>query len=150
MKEFLTVKRNSIPGGGGLPHERNGDDVNLGFWTHLGCSVQNAIIFSRNGLFQACTGTNIIKKLYIFNSFYLLDSCNQSLKWSLLGVKKKGWATPFQGFNSKFLRSIPVPFIWKCPPGILHPCIEHPLPNAKKKQSNKQANKQIEESDYIL
>ena len=50
MKEFLTVKRNSIPGGG-LPNERSGDAVNLGFWTHLGCSVQNAIIFSRNGLF---------------------------------------------------------------------------------------------------
>ena len=53
MKEFLTVKRNSIPGrgGGGLPNKRSGDAVNLGFWTHLGCSVQNAIIFSRNGLF---------------------------------------------------------------------------------------------------
>ena len=25
--------------------------VNLGFWSHLGCSVQNAIIFSRKGLF---------------------------------------------------------------------------------------------------
>ena len=51
MKEFLTVKGNSTPGGGGLPNERSGDAVNLGFWTHLGCSVQNAIIFSRNGLF---------------------------------------------------------------------------------------------------
>ena len=51
MKEFLTDKRNSIGGGEGLPNERSGDAVNLGFWTHLGCSVQNAIIFSRNGLF---------------------------------------------------------------------------------------------------
>ena len=55
MKEFLTVKRNSIPptgeGGGRLPNERSGGAVNLGFWTHLGCSVQNGIIFSRNGLF---------------------------------------------------------------------------------------------------
>ena len=56
MKEFLTVKRNSIPptgGGGGGRHqnERSGGAVNLGFWTHLGCSVQNGIIFSRNGLF---------------------------------------------------------------------------------------------------
>ena len=50
MKEFLTDKRNSI-GGGVLPNERSGDAVNLGFCTHLGCSVQNAIIFSRNGLF---------------------------------------------------------------------------------------------------
>ena len=24
--------------------------VNLGFWSHLGCSGQNAIIFSREGL----------------------------------------------------------------------------------------------------
>ena len=25
--------------------------VNLGFWSHVGCSGQNAIIFSRQGLF---------------------------------------------------------------------------------------------------
>ena len=25
-------------------------DVNFGFWSHLGCSGQNAIIFSRKGL----------------------------------------------------------------------------------------------------
>ena len=25
--------------------------VNFGFWSHLGCSGQNAIIFSREGLF---------------------------------------------------------------------------------------------------
>ena len=25
--------------------------VNLGFWSHLACSGQNAIIFSREGLF---------------------------------------------------------------------------------------------------
>ena len=24
--------------------------VNFGFWSHLGCSAQNAIIFSREGL----------------------------------------------------------------------------------------------------
>ena len=41
--------------------------VNFGFLTYLGCSGQNA------------------KK-----SFYLLDSCNQSLKSSLLGSKKVG------------------------------------------------------------
>ena len=27
--------------------------------------------------------------MYIFNSFYLLDSCCQSLEWSLLGVKNR-------------------------------------------------------------
>ena len=62
--------------------------VNFGFWSHLGCSGQNVIIFNRKGLFQGCTRRNI-KKLYLFNSFYLLNSCNQSLKWSLLGVKKR-------------------------------------------------------------
>ena len=27
------------------------EGANFGFWSHLGCSRQNAIIFSRNGLF---------------------------------------------------------------------------------------------------
>ena len=31
-----------------MSHELRG--VNFGFWSHLGCSVQNAIIFSREGL----------------------------------------------------------------------------------------------------
>ena len=53
--------------------------VNLGFWSRLGCPGQKAIIFSPKGLFQCCTRRNF-EKLYIFNSFYLLDSCNQSLK----------------------------------------------------------------------
>ena len=41
---------------GGLPYERGGDarrfvtGVNFGFWSHLGCSGQNAKIFSRKGL----------------------------------------------------------------------------------------------------
>ena len=45
------------PRGGGLPYERGGDarvslrGVNFGFWSHLGCSGQNAIIFSPKGLF---------------------------------------------------------------------------------------------------
>ena len=29
--------------------------VTFGFWFHLGCSGQNAIIFSREGLVQGCT-----------------------------------------------------------------------------------------------
>ena len=53
--------------------------VNFRFWSRLGCSVQNTIIFSRKGLFSGCTRRKI-KKLYIFNSFYLFYSCNQSLK----------------------------------------------------------------------
>ena len=97
--------------------------VNFGFWSHLGCSVQNAIIFSRKGLFKGCTRRNI-KKLCIFNSFYLLDSCNQSLKWSLLGVKKRlGHAQIglLLGFNSKFPTSIPTPFICGVLPGGFAP-----------------------------
>ena len=39
--------------------------------------------------FRVVLKENNIKKLYIFNLFYLLDSCNWSLKWSLLGVKKR-------------------------------------------------------------
>ena len=45
------------PGGGGTPHMKvvhmlvvSLRDVNFGFWSHLGCSGQNAIIFSREGL----------------------------------------------------------------------------------------------------
>ena len=29
--------------------------VNFGFWSHLGCFGQNAIIFSREGLVKGCT-----------------------------------------------------------------------------------------------
>ena len=53
--------------------------VNFRFWSGLWCSGQITIIFSGKGLFQGCSERNITK-LYIFNLFYLLDSCNQSLK----------------------------------------------------------------------
>ena len=43
--------------GGGTPHIKGVGilvvslrGVNFGFWSHLGCSGQNAIIFSREGL----------------------------------------------------------------------------------------------------
>ena len=52
--------------------------VNFRFWS-LGASGQNTIIFSRKGLFLGSTRRNV-KTLYIFNSFYLLELCNQSLK----------------------------------------------------------------------
>ena len=29
--------------------------VNFVFWSHLGCSGENAIIFSREGVFECCT-----------------------------------------------------------------------------------------------
>ena len=44
-------------GGGGGPHIKGVGmlvvslrGINFGFWSHLGCSGQNAIIFSREGL----------------------------------------------------------------------------------------------------
>ena len=33
--------------------------VNFGFWSHLGCCGQNAIIFSREGLVKGCRRRNI-------------------------------------------------------------------------------------------
>ena len=43
--------------GGGTPHMKvvgmlvvSLSGINFGFWSHLGCSGQNAIIFSREGL----------------------------------------------------------------------------------------------------
>ena len=52
--------------------------VNFGFCSHLGCSGQNAIIFSREGLVQGCTRKSI--------KVYIIIVC--VLTWSLLGVKK--------------------------------------------------------------
>ena len=85
--------------------------VNFRVWSGLWCSGQITVIFSGKGLFQGCSERNITK-LYIFNLFYLLDSCNQSLKWSLLGVKKRlahAQIGLLWGFNSKFPMSIPTP-----------------------------------------
>ena len=84
--------------------------VNCRFWSCLGCSGQNTIIFSRKGLFKGCTRRNI-KKLYIFNLFYLLQSCDQSLndRFQGLGHTQTGL---LQRFNSKFLTSILTPSIW--------------------------------------
>ena len=45
------------PSGGGSPHMKGVGmlvvflrGINFGFWSHLGCSGQNTIIFSREGL----------------------------------------------------------------------------------------------------
>ena len=47
----------SPPGGGGAPHMKGVGmlvvslrGINFGFWSHIGCSGQNTIIFSREGL----------------------------------------------------------------------------------------------------
>ena len=76
-------------------------------WSHLGCSGQNAIIFSRQGF------------VYIFNLLYFL----------FLG-SKKAWATPklvsFRDFNSKFPTSIPAPFISESPRANDTMIVPHP------------------------
>ena len=43
-------------------------DVNFGFWSHLGCSGQNAIIFSREGHVKGCTRKNI--KIFVLSVFH--------------------------------------------------------------------------------
>ena len=84
--------------------------INFGFWSHLGCSGQNTIIFSRDGLGLHAKKYNIYIYIYIV---YVLT-------WSLLEVKKS--LGPAQigllyEFNSKFPTSIPTYFI--C--GVLPP-----------------------------
>ena len=37
--------------------------VNFRFWSRLGCSGQNSIIFSRKGLFYGCTRSSIKKRV---------------------------------------------------------------------------------------
>ena len=49
--------------------------------------------------------------MYIFNSFYLLDSCCQSLKWSLLGVKNRLGQVHIE------LRRVSPPLSYGIPPG---------------------------------
>ena len=43
--------------------------VNFGFWSHLGCSGQNVIIFNHKGLFKGCTRryTFAIRFIYLIH-----------------------------------------------------------------------------------
>ena len=57
LEKIYQVFVGTTPGGGGTPHMKvvgmlvvSLGGVNFGFWSHLGCSGQNAIIFSREGL----------------------------------------------------------------------------------------------------
>ena len=54
--------------------------VNFGFWSHLGCSGQNAIIFSRDGSRLGLQA----KKIYLLSVFHMVCFRGQ----------KKAWATP--------------------------------------------------------
>ena len=82
--------------------------VNFGFWSELGCSGQNAIIF-RLGLHL-----KKYKKIHIV--------C--VLTWSLLGVKKT-WATPrsvsLRDLIQNFRRASPPLSNEESPPG--HRCL---------------------------
>ena len=51
--------------------------VNFGFWFRLGCSGQNVIIFSRQGLVKGCTRRNN-KTERILILYILLNSYKQS------------------------------------------------------------------------
>ena len=105
--------------------------VNFGFWSHLGCSGQNAIIFSREGLVQRCTRKKY-KNIYLICIFLIrfiysihiikVFSFVCVLTWSLLGVKKScAWTTPrsvfFRGLIQNFRRASPPLSYAESPPG---------------------------------
>ena len=54
--------------------------VNFGFWSHVGCSGQNAIIFSREGLVKVSLGLHVKK----YKNMCIVCV----LTWCLLGVNK--------------------------------------------------------------
>ena len=82
--------------------------VNFGFWSHLGCSGQNAIIFSRDG---SRLGLQAKKNIYCL-----------CFTWSLLGVKKKLGPRPdrsvsFRGLIQNFRRAFPsLSYVKSLPP----------------------------------
>ena len=68
--------------------------------------------------------------MYIFNSFYLLDSCCQSLKWSLLGVKNRLGQVQIE------LRRVSRAFHMEFPPSKKSPPLTQPHPHPLKYQEN--------------
>ena len=93
--------------------------VNFTFWPHLGCSGQNAIIFSREGLVQGCTRKNI--KIYIYCLCFNMVSFRgqKSLGHAQIGL--------LQGFNSKLPTRIRTPFVCSAPPPPRAPILLHVL-----------------------
>ena len=72
--------------------------LNFGFWSHLGCSGQNTIIFSRDG---SRLGLQAKKFIYCL-----------CFTWSPLGVRKKLGPRPdrsvsFRGLIQNFRRASP-------------------------------------------
>ena len=96
----LKKARHSHVPGGRTPHMKGVGmlvvslrGTNFGFWSHLGCSGQNAIIFSHEGLVQGCTRKNIKHKCCL--CFNMVSFRGQkSLGPAQIGLR--------QGFNSKF------------------------------------------------
>ena len=106
--------------GWGFPSERCGDARRLAYWCIFRVLVSLRVFIAKH--------EEILKNCF-FNSLYLLDSCNHSLKRSLLGVKNRlGHAQIglLYWFNSKFPTSIPAPFIWEAPtPWGVYPSGDH-------------------------
>ena len=46
-------------------------DVNFGFWSHLGCSGQNATVFSREGLVSVGVALEKYKNIYLICIFLI-------------------------------------------------------------------------------
>ena len=97
--------------------------VNVGFWSHLGCSGQDVIVFSRKDLFQGCTRRYIFCQFVLFTQFmYSIASvpkehCNKMVSFRVKTRLAHAQVGLLKGFNSKFPTSIPAPFIWQSPPG---------------------------------
>ena len=101
--------------GAGCSSSRRG--VNFGLWCHLGCSRQNAIIFSRKGRFQGCKRRNI--KTYIFSIRFIYSI--YVIKVFFRGQKRLGHPqlVSFRGLIQNFRRASP-PFSYGSPhPGVL-------------------------------
>ena len=101
---FLLVesKESLIPEGGGGTPKWNGrgcsssrlEGVKFGFWSLLGCSGNNVIIFSRQGLVKGCTRrNNKTERVFIFYIYSIHINWSHKRRprpyWSLLGVKFK-------------------------------------------------------------
>ena len=73
----ISLARTVVPEGGvGDSHIKRGGmpvvslrGVNFGFWSHLGCTGQNAIICSREGLLKGCVQRNM--KVFIYTFIFL-------------------------------------------------------------------------------
>ena len=100
--------------------------VNFGFWSHVGCSGENAIIFSRERLVYGCTRKNI--KMYIYCLCFNMVSFRgqKSFSHTHIGL--------LQGFNSKFPTSILTPFICRGAP---------PPPNGRQYLRKRTSDKSI-------